>query len=177
MRSKDAPGALTVGNKHSVSSTPGPHTLHEKRLPWTSSSATGSTAPAVQLRASLPPRRGHAATASHTSHAVPFQPAQQRPHEGSGVGDVARDTLFSRVHSSSSGRPQTHVAQLSFWTNLLPLGPRNAKSVASFAHGGAVSGTWMHAFETSCGVAAEAQMSEQSSIFDSSGIIFGPRLY
>ena len=59
--------------------------------------------------------------------------------------------MFRRRHSSSPSRPQTHVAQLSFWTNLLPLAlPTKAKSVASFAHGGAVSSTWMQAFETSC---------------------------
>ena len=130
---------------------PGPQTLHEKRLPLTSSSATGSTAPAEQFRAFWLPRRGHAATSAQTSHAVPFQPPQQRPHDGSGFAAAARDALFRRRHSSSPSRPQTQVAQLSFWTNLLPLAlPTKAKSVASFAHGGAVSSTWMQAFETSC---------------------------
>ena len=82
---------------------------------------------------------------------MPFQPAQQRPHDGSGFAAAARDALFRRRHSSSPSRPQTHVAQLSFWTNLWVLAlPTKAKSVASFAHGGAVSSTWMQAFETSC---------------------------
>ena len=100
---------------------------------------------------------------------MPFQPPQQRPHDGSGFAAPARDALFRRRHSSSPSRPQTQVAQLSFWTNLLPLAlPTKAKSVASFAHGGAVSSTWMQAFETSCVavaalscVAAETQKTQQ----------------
>ena len=51
VRSNDALGAFTVGYRQKGLVAPGPQTLHEKRLPLTSSSATGSTAPAEQFRA------------------------------------------------------------------------------------------------------------------------------
>ena len=106
---------------------------------------------------------------------MPFQPPQQRPHDGSGFAAAARDALFRRRHSSSPSRPQTHVAQLSFWTNLLPLAlPTKAKSVASFAHGGAVSSTWMQAFETSCvaSVVAAVAIAETQAAENQRRVIF-----